>query len=65
MSLRPHGRDSYPRPADHALEATPDNGTVQEAVASVYERRAAEENLLSRNRYSSAVEYARDGRPFR
>lgn len=52
--------------ADYALEAAPDNETVQEAVASVYERRAAaEENLMSGNLYSSAAEYARDGRPFR
>lgn len=52
--------------ADYALEAAPDDETVQEAVASVYEQRAAgEENLMSGNLYSSAAEYARDGRPFR
>jgi len=52
--------------ADYALEAAPGDETVQEAVASVYEQRAAtEENLMSGNLYSSAAEYARDGRPFR
>jgi glyoxylase-like metal-dependent hydrolase (beta-lactamase superfamily II) len=52
--------------ADYALEAAPENGTVQEAVAELYDRRAAgEENLMSGNIYSSAAEYAREGRPFR
>ncbi|MEF8888022.1 MAG: alkyl sulfatase dimerization domain-containing protein [Haloarculaceae archaeon] len=52
--------------ADYALEAAPDDDAVQEAVVEVYERRAlAEENLMSGNIYSSAAEYAREGRPFR
>ena len=52
--------------ADYALEAAPDDEDVRAAVTEVYERRAAgEENLMSGNLYSSAAEYARDGRPFR
>jgi glyoxylase-like metal-dependent hydrolase (beta-lactamase superfamily II) len=52
--------------ADYALEAAPDDEAVQEAVVDVYERRArGEANLMSGNIYSSAAEYAREGRPFR
>jgi alkyl sulfatase BDS1-like metallo-beta-lactamase superfamily hydrolase len=52
--------------ADYALEAAPEDEAVQNAVASLYDRRAAsEENLMSGNIYSSAAEYAREGRPFR
>lgn len=52
--------------ADYALEAAPENESVQDAVAEFYERRAGmEDNLMSGNIYSSAAEYAREGRPFR
>lgn len=52
--------------ADFALEADPGNEAVQTAVAALYDRRAAaEDNLMSGNIFSSAAEYAREGRPFR
>lgn len=51
--------------ADYALEATPNNETVQTIVATIYERRAErEDNLMSGNIYSSAAEYAKEGRAF-
>jgi glyoxylase-like metal-dependent hydrolase (beta-lactamase superfamily II) len=52
--------------ADLALEAAPDDESVQKSVASVYERRAeAESDLMSQNIYSAAAEYATEGRRFR
>ncbi len=38
---------------------------VQERVAQIYERRAAEEEgLMTVNLYRSAAAYAREGRPY-
>ena len=52
--------------ADFALEAEPQNKEVQEKVATIYEKRAAEEEaLMSINIYNSAAVYARQGRAFR
>lgn len=52
--------------ADYALEAAPANEGVQEAVAACYEaRREVETDLMSRNIYTAAADYARQGRPFR
>ncbi|MDZ7688664.1 MAG: alkyl sulfatase dimerization domain-containing protein [Halobacteriales archaeon] len=52
--------------ADYALEAAPDDEYVQEAVAGVYEKRADEEDdLMSKNIFTSAAGYAREGRTFR
>lgn len=52
--------------ADYALEAAPDDTAVQQAVAEIYERRAAAEpSLMAKNLFSSAAAYARDGRPYR
>ncbi len=52
--------------ADYALEAQPGNQTVRDTVASLYERRAAEEpSLMAANLFRSAAAYAREGRPFR
>lgn len=52
--------------ADFALEATPDSETVREQVAAIHEERAGEEtDLMSRNIYAAAAEYARQGRPYR
>lgn len=51
--------------ADLALEADPGDAAVREAVASLYERRAAgESSLMARNLFKSAAAYAREGRPF-
>lgn len=51
--------------ADLALEASPADPAVREAVAALYERRAAgESSLMARNLYASAAAYAREGRPF-
>jgi len=52
--------------ADYALEASPGNVEVQTIVASIYETRAIEEsNLMAGNIYSSAAEYASQGRPYK
>jgi glyoxylase-like metal-dependent hydrolase (beta-lactamase superfamily II) len=52
--------------ADYALEAAPDNEDVQAAVADIYEQRAeAASDLMSKNIFSSASEYANEGRRFR
>ncbi|MFW6052201.1 MAG: alkyl sulfatase dimerization domain-containing protein [Myxococcota bacterium] len=52
--------------ADYALEAAPEDGQVQEAVARIYEARArSERSLMAINLFNSAAEYARSGRPFR
>lgn len=51
--------------ADFALEAAPDDVVVQEAVAAIYEGRAAHEtSLMAINLFNSAASYAREGRPF-
>jgi len=51
--------------ADLALEADPSDAAVREAVAALYERRAAgESSLMARNLFRSAAAYAREGRPF-
>src|SRR5690606_9398930 len=51
--------------ADYALEADPDDPAVREAVAALYERRAAgEPGLMAANLFRSAAAYARAGRPF-
>jgi len=51
--------------ADLALEADASDPAVREAVASLYERRAAgESSLMARNLFRSAAAYAREGRPF-
>jgi glyoxylase-like metal-dependent hydrolase (beta-lactamase superfamily II) len=51
--------------ADYALEATPDDAAVQDAVAALYERRAEREtSLMAINLYRSAAAYAREGRPY-
>jgi glyoxylase-like metal-dependent hydrolase (beta-lactamase superfamily II) len=50
---------------DYALEAAPDDPSVQEAVAELYDRRAdAEPGLMGTNLYRSAAAYARAGRPY-
>jgi glyoxylase-like metal-dependent hydrolase (beta-lactamase superfamily II) len=52
--------------ADYALEAQPRDPDVQDAVAALYEERAAgEAGLMARNLFRSAAAYARAGRPFR
>ncbi len=52
--------------ADYALEAAPDDATVQERVAAIYDRRAdGETGLMSINIFNSAAAYARNGRPYR
>jgi glyoxylase-like metal-dependent hydrolase (beta-lactamase superfamily II) len=52
--------------ADYALEAAPDDPTIQEGVAAIYERRAqGETSLMAINLYRSAAAYARAGRPYR
>ncbi|MFC7157763.1 alkyl sulfatase dimerization domain-containing protein [Halomarina halobia] len=52
--------------ADYALEAAPDNKRVQSVVADIYEQRAeAMTDLMSKNIFSSAAEYANEGRRFR
>jgi glyoxylase-like metal-dependent hydrolase (beta-lactamase superfamily II) len=51
--------------ADYALEAAPEDVAVCEAVARLYETRAAaERGLMSENLYKSAAVYAREGRPY-
>lgn len=52
--------------ADYALEAAPENEDVQSMVANIYEQRAeAMTDLMSKNIFSSAAEYANEGRRFR
>jgi alkyl sulfatase BDS1-like metallo-beta-lactamase superfamily hydrolase len=52
--------------ADYALEAAPEDASVQQAVSALYERRAsAESSLMAINLFNSAAAYAREGRPFR
>jgi len=51
--------------ADFALEAAPEDPSVQRAVAELYERRAEMEiGLMSGNTYRVAAAYARAGRSF-
>lgn len=51
--------------ADWAMEATPDDMTVQAAVAELYESSAdGESSLMGTNLFRSAAEYARAGRSF-
>ncbi len=51
--------------ADFALEAAPQDCAVQEKVAGIYEKRAAQEtSLMTINIFHSAAAYARAGRPF-
>ncbi len=51
--------------ADFALEASPGDPAVQQAVAALYEARAfGEAGLMSENLFRSAAIYAREGRPF-
>ena len=51
---------------DCALEAAPEDPTVQRTVAELYERRAASErSLMATNLFRSAAAYAKSGRPFR
>lgn len=51
--------------ADFALEAAPGDPAIAEAVAAVYDRRAAaESSLMAVNIFRSAAAYAREGRPF-
>lgn len=52
--------------ADFALEASPDDENVRERVATLHEARAAVENdLMGRNIFAAAAQYAREGRPYR
>jgi glyoxylase-like metal-dependent hydrolase (beta-lactamase superfamily II) len=52
--------------ADYALEAAPDNEDIQTTVAEVYAQRAEmTTDLMSKNVFSSAAEYASEGRRFR
>jgi glyoxylase-like metal-dependent hydrolase (beta-lactamase superfamily II) len=52
--------------ADFALECSPDDAEIGEAVAAVYEARAgAESGLMAENLFRSAAAYAREHRPFR
>ena len=51
--------------ADYALEAAPEDSHVKDAVAQVYERRAASEtSLMAINLFRAAAAYANAGRPF-
>ena len=51
--------------ADFALEAAPDDPTVQEIVASIYTQRAGlESGLMAINLYNSAAAYAKAAQPF-
>lgn len=51
--------------ADYAVEAAPEDSHVQDAVARVYEQRAASEtSLMAINLFRSAAAYATAGRPF-
>jgi glyoxylase-like metal-dependent hydrolase (beta-lactamase superfamily II) len=51
--------------ADFALEAAPEDQSIRDAVADLYERRAGmEAGLMSGNTYRAAAVYARAGRPF-
>ncbi|MDZ7731275.1 MAG: alkyl sulfatase dimerization domain-containing protein [Natrialbaceae archaeon] len=52
--------------ADLALEAAPDNETIRDQVATIHQERASvETDLMSRNIFSAAADYARQGRPYR
>ena len=52
--------------ADLALECSPQNAEVADAVAAIYETRAdAEPGLMAENLFRSAAAYARERRPFR
>ncbi|CAB4920928.1 unannotated protein [freshwater metagenome] len=51
--------------ADYALEAAPSDPAVGQAVAEIYDARAAKEtSLMAINLFRSAAAYAREGRPF-
>ncbi len=51
--------------ADYALEAAPDDKSVQSLTATVYSERAEQEkDGVSKNIFTAASEYAEDGRPF-
>jgi glyoxylase-like metal-dependent hydrolase (beta-lactamase superfamily II) len=52
--------------ADYALEAAPSDTSVQDMVASVYDKRAEREtSLMAINIFNSAAAYAKAGRAFR
>ncbi len=52
--------------ADYALEAAPEDPSVQSGVAAIYDERAsAETSLMAINLFRSAAAYAREGRPYR
>lgn len=52
--------------ADYAVEAAPENETVQEQTTAVYDARAEnEESLMATNIFNSAQAYVEEGRPFR
>jgi glyoxylase-like metal-dependent hydrolase (beta-lactamase superfamily II) len=51
--------------ADYAMEAMPNDTSIQTAVSDLYLRRAeGEAGLMSENLYRSAAVYAQEGRPF-
>lgn len=51
--------------ADYAMEAAPSDPDIRDAVAKLYELRAAgESSLMSESLYKSAAVYAREGRAF-
>ena len=51
--------------ADYALEAAPDDPSVRQVVAWIYEKRAASEtSFMAINLFRSAAAYATAGRPF-
>ena len=51
--------------ADYAMEAKPDDKSIQTAVSDLYLKRAeGEAGLMSENLYRSASVYAKEGRPF-
>jgi glyoxylase-like metal-dependent hydrolase (beta-lactamase superfamily II) len=52
--------------ADLAVEAAPENETVQERTTTVYDARAEhEDSLMATNIFNSAESYVSEGRPFR
>jgi glyoxylase-like metal-dependent hydrolase (beta-lactamase superfamily II) len=52
--------------ADYALEADPDDATVREVVAALYDQRSeVETSLMAVNLFNSAANYARAGKRFK
>lgn len=52
--------------ADFAVEAAPEDTTVQELAVDVYEKRAEEEeSIMAINLFRSACSYIEAGRPYR